>query len=73
MITRDISLKQVINKAYRLIKPKRLEMEAFKRNLMSLLGQIDEKESEKNVKIHLTNFMRDTFYHPAQIWQILRL
>lgn len=67
MTTKDLSLKQVLNKAYRLIKPKRLEMEAFKRNLIALLRQIDEKESEENVKIHLMNFMRDTFYHPAHL------
>lgn len=67
MTTKDISLKQALNKAYRLIKPKRSEMEAFKRNLISMLGQIDEKESEENVKIHLMNFMRDTFYHPAHL------
>lgn len=64
MTLKEISLKQALNKAYRLIKPKRLEMEAFKKNLITLLGQIDEKESEENVKIHLMNFLRDTFYNP---------
>lgn len=67
MTLKEIGLKQALNKAYRLIKPKRLEMEAFKTNLISLLGQIDEKESEENVKIHLMNFLRDTFYHPAHL------
>lgn len=65
MTTKEISLKQALNKAYRLIKPKRPEMEAFKKNLITLLGQIDEKESEENVKIHLMNFLRDTFYNPT--------
>lgn len=67
MTLKEIGLKQALNKAYRLIKPKRFEMEAFKTNLISLLGQIDEKESEENVKIHLMNFLRDTFYHPAHL------
>ncbi|MBL0305718.1 MAG: Eco57I restriction-modification methylase domain-containing protein [Chitinophagaceae bacterium] len=39
-------------------------MEVFKKNLITLLDQIDEKESEENVKIHLMNFLRDTFYNP---------
>lgn len=67
MTLKEISLKQALNKAYRLIKPKRLEMEAFKTNLITLLGQIDEKESEENVKFHLMQFLRDTFYNPAHL------
>jgi hypothetical protein len=39
-------------------------MEAFKGNLVHLLNQIDEKESEENVKIHLMDFLKNTFYHP---------
>ncbi len=65
MTPKEINLKQALNKAYRLIKPKRPEMEIFKKNLITLLGQIDEKESEENVKIHLMNFLRDTFYNPT--------
>lgn len=49
----EISLKKSLNKAYRLVKPKRPDIEVFKENLIKLLGQIDEKESEENVKIHL--------------------
>jgi adenine-specific DNA-methyltransferase len=58
------SIKQSLNKAYRLIKPKRASMEAFKTYLVRLLGQIDEKESEENAKIHLMDFLKNTFYHP---------
>lgn len=64
MTTKEISLKQSLNKAYRLVKPKRPEIELFKKNLITLLGQIDEKESEENVKIHLMHFLRTTFYDP---------
>ena len=67
MTTKEISLKQALNKAYRLIKPKRPEMESFKRNLITLLGRIDEKESEENVKIHLMHFLRTTFYDPTHL------
>ena len=58
----EISLKKSLNKAYRLIKPKRPDIELFKGNLIKLLGQIDEKESEENVKIHLMDFLKDTWY-----------
>lgn len=62
MILQEISLKKSLNKAYRLVKPKRPDIELFKGNLIKLLGQIDEKESEENVKIHLMDFLKDTWY-----------
>jgi len=62
MKLQEISLKKSLNKAYRLIKPKRPDIELFKNNLINLLGQIDEKESEENVKIHLMDFLKDTWY-----------
>ena len=58
------TIKQSLNKAYRLIKPKRARIEAFKGNLIHLLQQIDERESEENAKIHLMDFLKNTFYHP---------
>jgi hypothetical protein len=51
-----------LNKAYRLIKPRRVDLEIFKDNLLKLLNHIDEKESEENIKLHLINFLKDTFY-----------
>lgn len=62
MKLQEISLKKSLNKAYRLIKPKRPDIELFKGNLIKLLGQIDEKESEENVKIHLMDFLKETWY-----------
>src|SRR6266567_6006745 len=53
-----------INKAYRLLKPRRVDLNMFKKNLLDLLGHIDEKESEENVKIHLMDFLKNTFYNP---------
>lgn len=58
------TIKQSLNKAYRLIKPKRAGMEAFKSSLIHLLQGIDEKESEENVKIHLMDFLKNTFTTP---------
>src|SRR5688572_15590440 len=65
MIYKEIPLKKALDKAYRLVKPGREEFEAFKKNLFILLNQIDEKETEENVKIHLMNFLRDTYYNPT--------
>ncbi len=62
MTLHEISLKKALNKAYRLVKPKRPDIETFKVNLIKLLGQIDEKESEENVKIHLMDFLKETWY-----------
>lgn len=62
MTLHEIGLKKALNKAYRLVKPKRPDIESFKGNLMKLLGQIDEKESEENVKIHLMDFLKETWY-----------
>jgi adenine-specific DNA-methyltransferase len=64
-MTIDIAeLKASLNKAYRLISPRRVDLDQFKKNLQLMLGLIDEKESEENVKIHLMDFMKNTFYNP---------
>ena len=57
-----ISLVQSINKAYRLVKPQREQLDIFKANLTTLLGRIDERESEENVKGHLADFLKATYY-----------
>lgn len=62
MALQEINLKKALNKAYRLVKPKRPEIETFKTNLIKLISQIDEKESEENVKIHLMDFLKETWY-----------
>lgn len=62
MNLKEINIKSSLNKAYRLVKPKRPEIETFKTNLIKLLSQIDEKESEENVKIHLMDFLKETWY-----------
>ena len=62
-----ISLVESINKAYRLIKPRREELDVFKANFTKLLGHIDEKETEENVKGHLANFLKSTYYDPDHL------
>lgn len=62
-----IALKDSLNKAYRLIKPRRSDLNTFKANFQRLLSHIDEKESEENVKIHLMDFLKNTYYHPDHL------
>jgi len=60
-------LQASLNKAYRLISPLRKDLDQFKKNLKLLLSLIDEKESEENVKIHLMDFLKNTFFHPDHL------
>ena len=62
-----IDVKNSLNKAYRLIKPRRKDLDAFKQNLITLLGHIDENESEENVKIHTMDFLKNSFFHPDHL------
>jgi adenine-specific DNA-methyltransferase len=62
-----ISLVESINKAYRLIKPRREDLDFFKVNFSKLLERIDEKESEENVKGHLADFLKSTYYDPNHL------
>ncbi len=54
--------KQALNKAYLKEKVSRDSIELFKRNLISLLGKIDENESEEHLKNVISDFLKDTWY-----------
>jgi adenine-specific DNA-methyltransferase len=60
-------LKASLNKAYRLISPRRIDLDQFKKNLQLMLGLINEKESEENVKIHLMDFLKNAFFNPDHL------
>lgn len=51
-----------LNKAYRRQKVNRPGMDAFRVNLKKLLGELDEQESEENVKNDVIAFLKDTWY-----------
>lgn len=51
-----------LNKAFLKVKPTRLEMEYFKKNLVLLLDGLDITESEEHNKNDLADFLRNTFY-----------
>ena len=54
--------KQSLNKAYLKEKVSRDSIELFKKNLSSLIGKIDEKESEEHLKNVISEFLKDTWY-----------
>jgi adenine-specific DNA-methyltransferase len=64
MILKQLSLKQSLNDAYRLIKPERADIEKFKSNFKLLLSHINPKESEENMKGHVMDFLKNTYYNP---------
>jgi type II restriction/modification system DNA methylase subunit YeeA len=62
MINNKIKPRQALSKVFVRIKPIRNEFEIFKRNLITLLNQIDENEREEFHKNILTDFLKNTYY-----------
>ncbi|MCF8356895.1 MAG: Eco57I restriction-modification methylase domain-containing protein [Melioribacteraceae bacterium] len=62
MKIKTLTPKQTLNKAYRKATVFREEFETFRKNLTLLLNNIDSEEREENHKIHLKNFLDDTYY-----------
>jgi len=54
--------RKVLNKAYLKVKPNRLNIEAFKVNLIALLDHINDLESEEFHKNLVSRFLHDTYY-----------
>lgn len=54
--------KQSLNKAYLKEKVSRDNIELFKRNLTTLIGKINEQESEEHLKNVISDFLKDTWY-----------
>jgi hypothetical protein len=59
-----LSPRKSLNKAFLKVKPSRSEIEHFKRNLIGLLDDLNEAESEEHNKNDLGDFLKNTFYHP---------
>ena len=49
---------------FTLIKPERADIEKFKSNFKLLLSHINPKESEENMKGHVMDFLKNTYYNP---------
>lgn len=56
--------RQALNKAFLKVKPVRTQIEVFKDNLIRLLDQINEKESEEFHKNLVSDFLKRTYYEP---------
>lgn len=67
MTISPISLIDSLDKSFRLVKPGRDDLNKFKTNLQKLLSRIDENESEENVKGHLADFLKQTYYDPNHL------
>lgn len=59
-----ISPRKALNKAYLKIKPSRSEFDCFKTNLIKLLAEINDNESEEFHKNNLSDFLKKSFYDP---------
>ncbi|GAB4040481.1 hypothetical protein GCM10028774_45250 [Spirosoma jeollabukense] len=56
-----------LEKTYRLQSATREQIELFKTHFVKLLGHINEKESEENVKDHLMDFLKEVYYKDAHV------
>ena len=56
------TLKKSLNKSYLKKKVSRIDIELFKKNLGTLLGRINETESEEHLKNVISDFLKDTWY-----------
>lgn len=56
-----------LEKGYRLQPTAREQIEQFKTHFTQLLGHINEKESEENVKDHLMDFLKGVYYGGAHV------
>ena len=56
-----------LEKAYRLQNIGREQVDHFKAEFTTLFDRINEKETEENIKGHLTDFLKAVYYAPAHL------
>jgi hypothetical protein len=54
---------QALNKAFLKVKPSRADIELFKNNLITLLNNINDKESEEFHKNLISDLLKNTYYN----------
>ncbi len=64
MIDKLLKPKQALKKAFLKVKPIRTEIESFKTNLIKLIDQTNEFESEEFHKNLVIDFLKKTYYDP---------
>ena len=58
----ELKPRKALNKAFLKVKPNRNDIESFKKNLVKLIDQINEAESEEFHKNLVSHFLRETYY-----------
>ena len=64
MLLIKLKPRKSLNKAFLRVKPNRAEIENFKTNLISLLDEINDKETEEFHKNLVSDFLKKTYYSP---------
>jgi adenine-specific DNA-methyltransferase len=57
--------RKALNPAYLKVKPNRIDIERFKNQLIALLDQSNDKESEEFHKNLISDFLKKTWYDPS--------
>lgn len=65
MILNKLKPRKSLNKAFLKVKPKRSDIESFKTNLIQLIEQTNDTESEEFHKNLVSDFLKKTYYDPA--------
>ena len=64
MILNKLKPRKSLNKAYLKVKPNRSDIEVFKANLIHLIDQTNDTESEEFHKNLVSDFLKKTYYNP---------
>ena len=64
MIFNQLKPRKSLNKAFLKVKPNRSEMESFKVNMVQLIDQTNDTESEEFHKNLVSDFLKKTYYYP---------
>lgn len=64
MILNKLKPRKSLNKAFLKVKPNRSEIETFKANLIQLIDQTNDTESEEFHKNLVSDFLKKTYYDP---------
>jgi hypothetical protein len=62
MLLKELKPKKALNKAFLKVKPNRIEIEKFKANLIALIDQTNDLESEEFHKNLVIDFLKKTYY-----------
>jgi adenine-specific DNA-methyltransferase len=64
MIIKVLKPREALNKSFLKVKPKRIDIESFKTNLIELIDSTNDTEFEEFHKNLVINFLKKTYYDP---------